>query len=67
MGERAHRALLARQLAAMTDRELESEDPDDRVDHSARDEPGPREPLERRCLDEALAGALHGADPSTGS
>ena len=44
--DRLQRPLLVRQLAAVAERELQGENPDDPVDEPAGDEPGPREPLE---------------------
>jgi hypothetical protein len=39
--DRAQRTLLIRQLASVTERELEGENPDDSVDERAGDEPRP--------------------------
>ena len=44
--DRLQRALLVRRLAAVAERELQREDPDDPVDHAARDEAGACQPLE---------------------
>ena len=53
MRDGVHRALLVRQLAAVTERELERQDPDDPVDQAPRHEPRAREVLEGAGMDES--------------
>ena len=53
--DRAQRALLVRDLAAVPDDEVECEQPDDPVDHRARDEAGARKDRIDGRVDESLA------------
>ena len=55
MLDRSQRTLLVRDLAAMSDREVEGEDADDSVDESPRDETGAREHGVGGGLDESFA------------
>ena len=48
-------ALLVCELAALTDRELESKHADDRIDRATRDEPGSGEQLERPRVDDVVS------------